>query len=142
MYPRSSNHLLSADGLKRFDEAYTDKKRPIGWWERNSEAAGLVQCYLHILGYSMKKSVKVETSPVTREPDGIFGQESVNAVWKFQKDNQLTADGMVGQETFDKMAKLLDKPRVSHSFVREVIIDKHPRKCRPNELICADPDAK
>jgi peptidoglycan hydrolase-like protein with peptidoglycan-binding domain len=68
--------------VKRFQLAYENKKRPIGWWEPNKEATGLIQSYLKALGYNLAKSVKVEESPdgVTFEPDGIFGPETYDAV--------------------------------------------------------------
>ncbi|MDD4570376.1 MAG: peptidoglycan-binding domain-containing protein [Tepidanaerobacteraceae bacterium] len=39
--------------------------------------------------------------------DGIFGPLTEQAVKKFQKDNKLVVDGIVGQETFAALEKLV-----------------------------------
>jgi peptidoglycan hydrolase-like protein with peptidoglycan-binding domain len=39
--------------------------------------------------------------------DGIFGPLTEKAVRKFQKDNKLVVDGIVGQETFAALEKLV-----------------------------------
>ena len=38
--------------------------------------------------------------------DGDFGTDTYNAVVKFQKDNGLTPDGIVGQNTWRKLLNL------------------------------------
>jgi hypothetical protein len=141
MYPEISKSLLTPAGLKRFQEAYDDKKRPIGWWEPNKVAAGLVQVFLHILGYNLTKSVKIDAEG-SLVPDGIFGQETYNAVVQFQRDNELVHDGMVGKDTFDalEVAMKRRKSRRHEPSYHNVIIDQHKRPCRPGELICPDPD--
>jgi hypothetical protein len=144
MFPRSATDLLSPKGLGRFQLAYDEKKRPIGWWEADREAAGLVQAYLHTLGYNLPKSIKVQTDPQhgpSITADGVFGQETFNAVVKFQKDNGLKADGMVGADTFDALARKLDKPRLaSHGSYNAATFVHVRRTCRPGQLICPDPD--
>ncbi|WP_274628704.1 peptidoglycan-binding domain-containing protein [Arvimicrobium flavum] len=142
MYPRSATRLLTPPGLARFDEAYNDTRTPIGWWERNTEAAGLVQAYLYTLGYDLMQSVKVTDGGASITPDGAFGPETFRAVQKFQRDKGIKDDGMVGQNTFDELAKALDKPRPAHQFVRDVTIQSLKRPCRPGDLICPDPDVR
>ena len=104
---------------------------------------GLIQAYLHVLHYKVTKSVKVDGKDKTLMADGAFGQETFNAVWKFQADNHLKVDGMVGQETFDALARKLDPPRpAAHGSYGAVIIDQVRRPCRPGEMICPDPDQR
>jgi peptidoglycan hydrolase-like protein with peptidoglycan-binding domain len=142
MYPRNASRLLTPAGLARFQDAYDEKRKAIGWWDRNTEAVGLIQCYLHVLGYKMTKSVKVDAKRAL-VPDGAFGQETFEAVWKFQADNHIKVDGMVGQETFDALARKLDPPRpAAHGSYDAVIIHEVRRPCRPGELICPDPDTQ
>jgi hypothetical protein len=142
MFPRSASRLLSPGGLARFQEAYENKKKPIGWWDRNYEAVGVVQCYLYVLGYDVSKSVKVDGDK-SITPDGAFGQETFNAVQNFQLHNHLKPDGMVGQETFDAMAAKLDPPRPpAHESFKAAVIQHVRRPCRPGDLICPDPDAR
>jgi|SRR4051812_46143902 len=146
MYPEISKTLLTPTGLARFQLAYDNKKRPIGWWESDKEAAGVVQLFLHVLGYDMTKSVKVGTvdGKPSLTPDGIFGQETYNAVVKFQRDHELVHDGMVGKDTFDALEVAMNrlKRRPAEPSYHNVIIDQHTRRCRPGALICPDPDLK
>lgn len=41
--------------------------------------------------------------------DGSFGQGTYNALIKFQKDNNLTVDGLAGKSTFNKLNELINK---------------------------------
>ena len=50
-----------------------------------------LQKYLNALGYNCGT------------PDGIFGSKSHNAIVKFQKANKLSADGIVGKNTWKKL---------------------------------------
>lgn len=43
--------------------------------------------------------------PIT-QLDGIFGQQTENAVKEFQKENDLTSDGIVGPRTWEKIVQL------------------------------------
>ena len=42
----------------------------------------------------------------TNGVDGIFGNGTYNAVKQFQKNNGLSADGIVGQNTWSKLLNL------------------------------------
>lgn len=53
----------------------------------------LIQACLYIKGYN------------TNGIDGIFGNGTYNAVYNFQKNNGLNADGIVGKNTFEKLFK-------------------------------------
>ena len=43
-------------------------------------------------------------------PDGIFGQQTLTALLKFQKDQGLVADGVVGQQTWKSLYDTSQKP--------------------------------
>lgn len=125
-----------------FNLAYDNsKKRPIGWWEPDKDAVGLVQAWLLALGESMAKSASFELDDDTITSDGIFGEETFRAVQSFQRKNHLTADGMVGHDTLDALREALKKkvfvPPVQTTT--EVIIEgTPPRPCPPGALICPD----
>src|SRR4051812_43265590 len=63
-----------------------------------------VQGALVDLGYSMP----VTTNHGRKQPDGIFGTETEHVVRQYQKDENLSADGIVGRFT---MASLDDAMR-------------------------------
>jgi peptidoglycan hydrolase-like protein with peptidoglycan-binding domain len=52
---------------------------------------------------SALESLGYDVGPI----DGIFGPLTERAVKKFQKDNGLVVDGIVGQETFAALEKLI-----------------------------------
>jgi peptidoglycan hydrolase-like protein with peptidoglycan-binding domain len=52
---------------------------------------------------SKLESLGYDVGPI----DGIFGPLTERAVRKFQKDNKLAVDGIVGQETFATLEKLV-----------------------------------
>ena len=55
--------------------------------------------------------------------DGDFGDECLNAVKAFQKDNKLTVDGIVGAKTW---AALLNGKKIARSY--KIIIDGLKKK--------------
>ena len=59
-----------------------------------------LQTKLNSLGYSVGKV------------DGTFGTKTVAAVKKFQQDNNLAVDGIVGKNTYKKLAEELAKPKI------------------------------
>jgi len=52
---------------------------------------------------SKLESLGYDAGPI----DGIFGPLTEKAVRKFQKDNDLVVDGIVGQETFAALERLV-----------------------------------
>ncbi|HHX22521.1 MAG: peptidoglycan-binding domain-containing protein [Tepidanaerobacteraceae bacterium] len=52
---------------------------------------------------SALESLGYDVGPI----DGIFGPLTERAVKRFQKDNGLVVDGIVGQETFAALEKLI-----------------------------------
>lgn len=54
---------------------------------------------------SKNEYVKLIQSLLGIDVDGIFGNDTKNAIMKFQKDNNLTIDGIVGKETWGKLLK-------------------------------------
>ena len=137
MLPKSVSSLDLKDQA-RFQEADTNKHRPIGWWEPNHMCVGLVQVWLFILGGKLAKSVKTDPGG-DLIPDGDFGQETFDAVMAFQKENGMKPDGLVGHDTLDMINQRLPrrrlKPPTTHNS--NVIIRK--RRCPPGTLICPEP---
>ena len=52
--------------------------------------------------------------------DGIYGEGTIEAVRKFQKDNKLKVDGIFGQSSFDLVPDL--KAELNHNVTRDEII--------------------
>lgn len=125
-----------------FNRAYDNsKKRPIGWWEPDKDAVGLIQAWLLALGESMEKSASFELDDDTITTDGIFGDETFHAVQSFQRKHGLTSDGMVGHATLDAFREALKTGVFSPPIqtTTEVIIEGTPPKpCPPGALICPD----
>lgn len=46
--------------------------------------------------------------PNSAKPDGIYGKETANAIAQFQKDANLTVDGVAGPETYAALASALE----------------------------------
>jgi len=65
------------------------------YWGLQGEDVRLLQSKLESLGY--------DVGPI----DGIFGPQTEQAVREFQKDNDLVVDGIVGEETFAALERLL-----------------------------------
>jgi peptidoglycan hydrolase-like protein with peptidoglycan-binding domain len=49
----------------------------------------------------------VTTGGGTRLPDGIFGPETASVVRNFQTQHRLSADGIVGRQTLQKLEELI-----------------------------------
>jgi hypothetical protein len=62
-------------------------------------AVQLVQKALIELGFSLP----ISTKKGTREPDGVFGAETRDAVVKFQRVNDLVDDGILGKNTLQSL---------------------------------------
>lgn len=58
-----------------------------------------VQELLKILGY------------YTGDPDGVYGAETADAVRRFQATHDITADGIVGPNTYDRLLSAFDQER-------------------------------
>ncbi len=67
------------------------------------EAVAIVQQALIDLGFAMPLS----TANGRSLPDGKFGPETARTVNKFQKDQRLAADGIVGKSTLAKLDDLI-----------------------------------
>jgi hypothetical protein len=100
---------LTDDLLKndpRIQEAYANRNRPIAFSEQGI-AVARIQRALDRLHYPLPKSIS--TAPVSGGLDGIFGSETLGAVRKFQLDQGLKVDGMIGQYTLDKLDAALKR---------------------------------
>jgi murein L,D-transpeptidase YcbB/YkuD len=132
---------LPPSSQKRFEEAYSNKKRPITWGEHDDIVVGMVQSWLTHLGYSLPISVKIDRDNNGYAADGIFGDETRQAVKDFQMANGLVPDGMVGKNTLDKIYDNLHRTRVHTPLTKNaaVYVVKRPYRCPPGALICAEP---
>lgn len=63
-----------------------------------SEGVEILQQALSDLGFSMPKSINRSGLP-----DGIFGSETESTIKAFQLRQGLTADGIAGKETMDRL---------------------------------------
>jgi peptidoglycan hydrolase-like protein with peptidoglycan-binding domain len=127
---------------KRFEEAYTNKKRPIAWGEHDDIVVGLLQAWLYVLEVSsLPRSVVYELDEDTIKSDGIFGQETRDAVIAFQTTNKLKVDGFVGHDTLDKISEKLRRkfPPLPITRNSAVTVVKRPYRCPPGALICPEP---
>ncbi len=129
----------------RFDLAYDNsKQRPFGWWEPDDLSVGLIQAWLFALGEKLPKSAKVDDAG-NIEADGVFGQETFDAVKSFQRKSHIKGDGMVGRDTLDAFRDAL-RARITPPAKQDsqVFVKKPnefaspPRPCPPGALICAD----
>jgi Putative peptidoglycan binding domain len=64
-------------------------------------AVAILQSALITVGYKMPKSL---TAGI---PDGVFGSETKETIYRFQKDHKLKIDGIVGAHTFAKLDQLV-----------------------------------
>jgi len=82
----------------------SNNKPPLRLGVRNSGVQIMQQSLLE-LGYSMPLTTKNGTT----DPDGIFGQETLRSVQKFQRDQGLAADGIAGRDTLHRLDQLITK---------------------------------
>jgi len=68
--------------------------------EPDREAVGLVQQALVDIGFAMPISMS------RGKPDGIYGDETVNTVTKFQSQQALQRDGQAGHDTLHRLDSL------------------------------------
>jgi peptidoglycan hydrolase-like protein with peptidoglycan-binding domain len=128
---------------ERFELAYKDKKKPIAFGEPDDVVVGILQAWLHALGFNLPKSVlKADADGITT--DGIFWGETRDAVIAFQTKFKLKVDGLVGHETLDELHKQLGRKFPPPPVTRSATVTVMPRKfrCPPGALICADPDVR
>ena len=81
---------LSEDGIFGIN---TKKACPIVRIGARGNITWLIQAMLYCKGYN------------TNGIDGIYGQGTKNAVYNFQRNNSLLADGVCGKNTFEKLFK-------------------------------------
>jgi hypothetical protein len=72
--------------------------------EKDHDAVRILQQALIDLGYPMP----ITTSRGAKPPDGEYGDETEQTVWKFQSDNGLQKDGRAGRETFGRLDAFFD----------------------------------
>lgn len=61
--------------------------------------------------------------------DGVYGNDTVNAVKKFQKDNKLTVDGIAGITTLGKIDELLNKEeKIVEYELKEIKLNIHGKE--------------
>ncbi len=78
-----------------------DNNPPVGTGE-TSEAVRIIQMALVDLGFPMP----ITTNAGQKLPDGIFGSETARTVRAFQAANGLSADGVVGRDTMNRLESL------------------------------------
>lgn len=91
-------------------------------------AVHLIQTALLDLGYDLPRS----TPSRGYSPDGIYGEETVSVVRRFQRDRHLTVDGVAGEETMSALdAALPGYGREVKLHYRSVGGEIDGRKVRP-----------
>jgi peptidoglycan hydrolase-like protein with peptidoglycan-binding domain len=99
---------LSSSRLKndsRLRAAEANGNQAIGKAEKDKDAVALLQSCMLELGFKFGRSLK----PSGRV-DGIFGDETESIIKRFQKNNGLKPDGLVGPKTL----KALDLIYIVH----------------------------
>ena len=77
-----------------------------GSWGGECEAvAKKAICRKYIVGFKNKSLTKIVQNIIGVEADGLFGNGTRNAVIVWQRNNGLTADGVVGYNTWKEMVK-------------------------------------
>lgn len=89
-----------ADGYK-FPKYGADGK-----WGKECESVAAAAICKQRLVYSNKNLTKIVQKRVGVLSDGLFGKKTRSAVVLFQKSNNLTADGIVGLNTWKKILKV------------------------------------
>jgi peptidoglycan hydrolase-like protein with peptidoglycan-binding domain len=133
---------LQPPARRRFQEAYDNPKRPIGWWDPDHQSVGVVQAWLLYLDFPLPKSSKVLSSGQVVILDGVFGEETFAAVRQFQARTGVKPDGMVGRNTLDRFAAEIAKRNRRHTPIsKSAAVDVVPRgyRCNPGMLICKEP---
>jgi peptidoglycan hydrolase-like protein with peptidoglycan-binding domain len=69
-------------------------KQAIGKGERDKEAVALLQSCMEELGFKF-----VRSKPRGRRLDGVFGEETEEIIKRFQRQQSLKPDGLVGPKT-------------------------------------------
>lgn len=130
---------LPPPSRKRFEEAYSNWKKPIAWGEHDDIVVGVLQAWLVALGFPLPKSTKVTADGI--ESDGIFYQETWDAVTAFQRRYELKPDGLVGHNTLDMIYEKLHAmhPRPPITRNASVTVAPRPYRCPPGALICPEP---
>lgn len=98
-------------------ESANDNAPPMKKGDPNHDAVAKVQQAFIDLGFPMPVSTKKSGGP-----DGIFGSETWNVVWKFQGKYNLSKDGVIGRETMGKLDILFSKENPMPGSI--VITDK------------------
>ncbi len=91
----------------------------------NSDAVKGVQSFLNEEGYTDKSGEKLFV-------DGRYGAKTANAVMDYQRENGLSVDGIVGDETWDSIYRK-KKKKENESYFKEAI--KNNRKTENYESI-------
>ncbi len=133
---------LPPPSRKRFEEAYADRMKPIAWGEHDDIVVGILQAWLFTLGFlftNSKSILKVDAEGIMT--DGIFRNETRDAVIAFQTKYELKPDGLVGHNTLDKLYEKLHggHPRAPITRNASVTVAPKPYLCPPGTLICAEP---
>lgn len=87
-----------ADGYK-FPKYGADGK----WGTECAGVAKKAQCYKRAIGYYNRNLTKIVQKAVGVKDDGLFGNATKKAVIAYQQQNKLTADGIVGINTWKKI---------------------------------------
>lgn len=105
--PKKTNN--GKDSVKEWQKAaiadgYKLKYGADGIWGAECEAlAKKAICQKHAIGYKNKNLTKIIQRAVGVVADGKFGKDTRAAVINYQKKNGLTADGVVGYNTWRKI---------------------------------------
>lgn len=83
-------------------ESAASNAPPMRKGERGDAVAKLQQALL-----SRGLNMPITTCNGTRPADGIYGDETVKAVAKFQMQEQLSCDGIAGRDTLTRLDQLL-----------------------------------